>query len=65
MDTPNSLDVQACLWSDYKHHCTITFLVCITPNEEVSWVSPVYGGRSSDIYIDRDSGFLDLLEPFD
>ena len=24
------LDVQACLWSDYKHHCTIKILVCIT-----------------------------------
>ena len=31
----------------------------------VSWVSLVYGGRSSDIHIVRDSGFLDLLEPFD
>ena len=30
----------------------------------VSWVSLVYGGRSSDIHIVRDSGFLDLLEPF-
>ena len=27
--------------------------------------SPVYGGRSSGIHIFRDSGFLDLLEPFD
>ena len=39
-DTPSSLDVQACLWSDYKHHCTIT------TNGAVSWISPVYGGRS-------------------
>lgn len=27
--------------------------------------SPVYGGRSPDIHIVRNSGFLDLLEPFD
>ena len=26
------LDVQTCLWSDYKHHCMIKFLVCITAN---------------------------------
>ena len=65
MDTSSSLDAQACLWSDHKHHCTIKFLVCITLNGAVSWVFPVYGGRSSDIHIVRDSGFLDLLEPFD
>ena len=65
MDTASSLDIQACLWSDYKHHCTVKFLVCITPNGAVSWISPLYGGRSSDIHIVRTSGFMDLLEPYD
>jgi len=64
-DTPSSLDIQACLWSDYKHHTTVKFLVAITPNGAVSWISPVYGGRTSDIYIVRNSGFLDILEPYD
>ena len=59
------LDVQTCLWSDYKHHCMIKFLVCITANGAVSWVSPVYDGGSLDIHIVRYSGFLDLLVPFD
>ena len=63
--TLSLLDVQACLWSDYKHYCMITFLICITANGAVSWVSPVYGGRSLDIHIVRYSGFLDLLVPFD
>ena len=63
MNTPSSLDVQVCLWSGYKH-CTVKFLVCITPNGVVSSVSPVHGRRSSDIHMVRDSGFLDLLEPF-
>ena len=31
----------------------------------VSWASPVYDGRNWDIHIVKDSGFLDLLEPFD
>ena len=65
LETPNSLEVQALLWSEYKHHCTLKFLVAITPNGAVSWVSPCYGGRTTDIYIVQDSGFLDILQPYD
>ena len=64
-ETPSALDVQARLWSDYKHHCTVKFLVAITPNGAVSWLSPLYGGRSSHIHIVRNSGFLNMLELFD
>ena len=53
------------MWSDYKHNCTVKFLVAITPNGAVSWLSPLYGGRASDIHIVRNSGFLDILEPCD
>ena len=31
----------------------------------ISWVSPAYSGRTSDAYIVRDSGSLDVLEPYD
>eukprot|EP00112_Aurelia_sp_Birch-Aquarium-sp1_P018551 Seg444.8 transcript_id=Seg444.8/GoldUCD/mRNA.D3Y31 product="hypothetical protein" protein_id=Seg444.8/GoldUCD/D3Y31 len=65
VETPSSLEVQALLWSEYKHHTTFKVLVCITPNGAISWISPAYGGRSSDKFIVADSGFLDLLEPFD
>ena len=65
VETPSSLEVQAVLWSDYKHHCTAKFLVCITPNGAVSWVSPCYGGKASDVHVVRDSGFLEILEPYD
>ena len=64
LETPSSLEVQALLWRGYKHHCTFKFLVAITPNGAVSWVSPCYVGRSTDIYIVRDLGFLDILEPY-
>ena len=28
-------------------------------------LSPAYGGRATDVHIVRDSGFLDLVEPYD
>ena len=73
LETPSSLEVEANLWSDYKHHCISKFLVAVTPNGAISWVSSTYGGRTSDvyiyiyiyIYIYRNSGFLELLEPYD
>ena len=41
-ETPSSLGVQACLWSDYKYHCTVTFLVCITPNSNFMGIPCVW-----------------------
>ena len=64
-EAPSLLDSHCLLWNDYKHHAAIKFLICITPNGVISWVSPAYGGRTSDVYIVRHSGFLDLLEPYD
>ena len=53
------------MWSEYKHHYTFKVLVSITPNGAVSYVSPAYGGRATDIFIVKDSSFLNLLEPYD
>ena len=64
-ETSSSLDSHCLLWSDYKHYTTIKILICIAPNRVIYWVSPAYGGRTPDAYIVRDSGFLDLLEPYD
>ena len=40
-------------------------MVAVTRNGTISWISSTYGGRTSDVYIVRNSGFLDLLEPYD
>ena len=53
------------LWSNYKHHSTIKYLVGITSNGSISYVSDCYGGRASDLFIVKDSGFLKLLQPGD
>ena len=58
IETPSSLDVQAVMWSEYKHHCTVKLLIGITPNGAISYLSEPYSGRCSDRYIVEDCGFL-------
>ena len=65
IETPSSLELQAICWSDYKHHCTFKFLIGITPNGLISFVSDCYGGRASDKFIVMDSRFMNHLESFD
>ena len=65
IETPSSLELQAICWSDYKHHCTFKFLIGITSNGLISFVSDCYGGRASDKFIVMDSRFMNHLEPFD
>lgn len=52
-------------WSSYKHDFTLKFLVGITPSGYISFVSKVYGGRSSDTYILANCGLVSMLEPGD
>ena len=63
--TPSGLNLAAALWSEYKHHYTCKVLVAITPTGAISYVSQSYGGRASDAFIVRDSGFLNIIEPYD
>ena len=65
IQTPSSLDIAAMCWSEYKHHYTIKFLVGITPNGAISFVSDCYGGRASDKFIVEDCGFISNLRPGD
>ena len=62
IETPSSLDTQGQCWSDYKHHCTLKFLVAITPNRMFSDVSPCYGGRASDKFIFNNYAFVSLIK---
>lgn len=50
------------MYSRYKGSYTVKFLVAITPNGMISFVSKCYDGRSSDSFITNDSGFLALLD---
>jgi len=65
IERPRDLKLQACTWSDYKHHNTLKYLVAIAPDGLISFISTAWGGRTTDRYIVQKSGFLDLIEPYD
>lgn len=62
---PSSYVTQQQSWSNYKHHNTIKFLIGITPQGTISYISKAWGGRTSDKQIVERSGFLDKIEPQD
>ncbi|XP_040073417.1 uncharacterized protein LOC115317770 [Ixodes scapularis] len=64
-ETLTDAEAQHYLYSHYKGCYTLKWLVAILPNGMVSFLSGVYGGRHSDSFITRDSGFLTLVEPGD
>jgi hypothetical protein len=59
---PNDLNLQAATWSDYKHHNTLKFLVGITPQGSVCFLSELWGGRTSDRHLVNNSEFLNLIQ---
>ena len=49
------------LFSKYKMHHTGKFLLAITPQGSICFISKGYGGRVSDVEIVRDCGILNLI----
>ena len=56
---------RACTWSQYKHYNTITFLIGISPQRVISFISKAWGGRVSDKYLTEHSDFLKNILPAD
>lgn len=65
IERPSNLIARAETWSSYKHHNTVKFLIGITPQGTVSYISNAWGGRVSDKYITENCGFLDYILPGD
>lgn len=65
IERPSNLLARSCTWSSYKHHNTIKFLIGITPQGVVSYISDAWGGRVSDKYLTEHCGVLQNLLPGD
>ena len=65
IDRPSSLIARAMTWSNYKHHNTNKFLIGVTPQGSVSFISKAWGGRVSDKHLTENSRILNNVLPVD
>lgn len=63
IEKPSDLLRSAQCWSNYKHHHTVKYLIGITPQGTVSFISEAWGGRASDKHVVINSKFLDHIIP--
>ena len=65
VEKPSNLLAKSVTWSQYKHYNTAKYLISITPQGVISYISNGWGGRASDKYIIESSGYLSNLLPGD
>ena len=58
VERPKALDLEDQNWSDCKNHNTIKFLIAISPNGYITFLSDCYSGRASFFLILFTSRFL-------
>ena len=63
IEQPSDLLARAQVWSNYKHHSTVKFLIGITPQGTISFVSKCVGERMSDKELTEQSALIDHLLP--
>ena len=64
-ESPKGVRQNVMLYSSYKNHCTLKWLVGVAPSGEIIYVSEPYGGRATDSLITAESGLVEKLEPND
>lgn len=65
IEKPIDLMSKTATWSTYKHYNTVKYLISITPQGTVNFISKGYAGRASDKYITEDCGYLNKLQAGD
>ncbi|KAI5749112.1 hypothetical protein M8J76_004735 [Diaphorina citri] len=60
---PTKPSFQALSWSEYKKANTLKYLISCTPDGSINYISKGYGGRTSDVEIVKDCGYLEKLKP--
>lgn len=65
IEKPHILVTQQQCWSNYKHHNTVKFLIGITPQGVICYISNAWGGRTSDKQIVENTNFLNNIVPGD
>ena len=63
VERPSDLMARAQVWSNYKHHSTIKFLIGITPQGTISYISKCAGGRISDKESVEQSNLINYMLP--
>lgn len=64
-ERPRDLKARAQTYSNYKHHNTVKFLIAISPQGVISYISQGWGGRVSDKHLTENCGILEKLLPGD
>ena len=64
-ERPKPLKARAQTFSSYKHHNTVKFLIGISPQGVITYISKGWGGRVSDRHLTENCGILELLLPGD
>jgi hypothetical protein len=65
IETPSQPRSQSATFSTYKNHNTGKGLIGISPRGDLTFVSELYAGNTSDKQLTNDCGIMKLLEPGD